>query len=314
MKSTSQKSQNRRRRPKTSTRQGATFNTTSTIGGFPDRTRVKLRYTDLVELQSASVSGADYVYRGSSVFDPDFTGTGSQPANFDDFAFIYDRYRVHGSTISISVTNYATGSVDAVTLLISARFTSTAITSLTTLLGAQAQPYSRLIKPQSVNSLQRPYTMSMSTRKRMGMTPTQYAGNQDLTATVNTNPAQNWYWHLSVLSDDLTSTNQVSINVTLTYDVEFYQRIDTSLDLDARLERFKSIRNAFRLRNIADKLDSKRPPSTSGIPSVSTSTLTTAQMMGQPDHSAQSEEWGIVGRDTPGHSLKHMRHLPPAMV
>jgi hypothetical protein len=54
----------------------------------------------------ASVAGVNaYQFRMNSLFDPDFTGTGGQPTDFDQWMALYTRYRVLSCHIDIDVVN-----------------------------------------------------------------------------------------------------------------------------------------------------------------------------------------------------------------
>lgn len=71
-----------------------------TIGGFPNSKTVALRYVDNVILNPTSSASAVNVYRINSVFDPDYTGVGHQPMFHDNYASVYQKYRVNYATIT----------------------------------------------------------------------------------------------------------------------------------------------------------------------------------------------------------------------
>jgi len=207
---------------------------------------VRLKYTMITVLTSITTTGAfSYVFRGNSVFDPDFTGTGSQPANYDDFSAVYNQYRVWGSSIKVHVLTTTSGT-EPVLWILGPRHNSTAVTYATAMDFA-AQPYVK----SSLQSIYRTgakdavFSASMTTAKFQGLSSTEFQGRDDLTALVSTNPAEQWYWQINATNVDVTVTSEVAIMVELTYDVEFFDRIDTTLDLVARFERALNIRRAF---------------------------------------------------------------------
>ncbi len=230
--------------------------TQSLRGGFPDRQRVTLSYVTNISLTPSGVSAADYVFAGNDVFDPDVTSTGSQPANYDDFSAIYQRYRVWGSRIYWNTANSAAGALDLNTVVVGPRHTSTALTTRTQQEYFQAQPYTKCFKTivytngaASVRG-----SLSMSTQKYFGLSKTQFEGQEDTTALVSTSPAHRWFWHFCITSDDQSSSTLHYVNVRIDYDVEFWDRVDTTLDL--RYARLLDIRRAFAVRK-SDRKEGK---------------------------------------------------------
>jgi len=64
------------------------------IGGVPSSTIAKLKYVQFNDMNASDVTGAYQVFRTSSVFDPDYTGAGHQPSNFDQLSTLYKQYKV----------------------------------------------------------------------------------------------------------------------------------------------------------------------------------------------------------------------------
>lgn len=67
-----------------------------------NKTTAKLRYVDEIALNPGLSGITNHVYRANSVFDPNFSGIGHQPLMFDEYALLYENYRVISSTISIT--------------------------------------------------------------------------------------------------------------------------------------------------------------------------------------------------------------------
>lgn len=64
------------------------------IGGFPKTQMVRLRYCQEVTLDAVANGIAQHQFRCNSVYDPDYTGVGHQPMNFDIWSSVYDHYTV----------------------------------------------------------------------------------------------------------------------------------------------------------------------------------------------------------------------------
>lgn len=76
---------------------------------FPKNIITKLRYCSY-GLFANTTSAAGYNFRANSVFDPDQTSAGHQPMYFDNYAAIWNRYRVLGSEIKVIWTPSADSS------------------------------------------------------------------------------------------------------------------------------------------------------------------------------------------------------------
>lgn len=74
-----------------------------------DRTYTRMRYATLTALNYGGLgTPAAYQYRINSLFDPDLTGGGHQPLGFDQYATLYNKYRVHGMKYKITFTSRST--------------------------------------------------------------------------------------------------------------------------------------------------------------------------------------------------------------
>ncbi len=79
------------------------------IGGFPNRIKVKLRYVSEESINAGVGLVGKHTFSANGMFDPDISGAGHQPANFDVWIpGIYNHYTVIESKISVRVTPGAT--------------------------------------------------------------------------------------------------------------------------------------------------------------------------------------------------------------
>lgn len=72
------------------------------IGGFRTSELVKLKYAQEVLLVGSSGGIVQHQFRCNSVYDPDYTTTGHQPMNFDQWAGLYDHYTVMSSKLKVT--------------------------------------------------------------------------------------------------------------------------------------------------------------------------------------------------------------------
>lgn len=82
--------------------------------GFPDKLECVLRYNTTLKFTGVT-TGTAQVWRMNSLFDPDLTGTGHQPQQYDQLSAVYSQYCVIASQakMQISDTSNAAGAVVA---------------------------------------------------------------------------------------------------------------------------------------------------------------------------------------------------------
>lgn len=188
----------------------------------PKAVRRLLPYSQTVYLDTA-LSSIEYVFRGNSCFDPDYTGVGSQPAGFDSYAALYGNYRVHGSKITVAAISWATSAHQAAGCISITPSRDAGEGALTTA--------AALVKQNEKHAFFGPASGSrqIATVKHKAITSTTY-GVKDLSdsgfAAVFTNsPNLEWYWDINMTLLDGTSTftsYPIIIQVNILYDVEFF--------------------------------------------------------------------------------------------
>lgn len=77
------------------------------IGGFPKRKLVKLRYIQECQIDAPTAGVAYHTISANGIYDPDTTGVGHQPMNFDTWMTLYDHYVVLGSKIKVEQVSSA---------------------------------------------------------------------------------------------------------------------------------------------------------------------------------------------------------------
>jgi len=58
---------------------------------------VKMRYVEGIEINASAGQIGYHYFRANSIFDPNYTGTGHQPLNFDMWSLLYNHYVVVGA-------------------------------------------------------------------------------------------------------------------------------------------------------------------------------------------------------------------------
>ncbi len=81
------------------------------LGGFPPRKSATLKYVEFITLDPAAGSIAAHEFSMRNLYDPDVTGSGHQPSNFDRWTVIYNRWTVLRTRVKMSPAWNSTSSV-----------------------------------------------------------------------------------------------------------------------------------------------------------------------------------------------------------
>ena len=192
--------------------------------GVADRIFVKLKYSTLITPADQTTGVVyEYVFRGNSLFDPDFTSAGAQPTYFDNYAALYNKYRVHKSKIRVeSVTSPNNGAS-----YITAIYPSDGSSGLSSILDYMSSRYGKWKKSTITSAGSVTIKNSMSTKKKFGLTKINQT--EEVAALVNANPSEVWYWVIANDGSDNSATYRPSLAITVTYYAEFYDPTDVGL-------------------------------------------------------------------------------------
>lgn len=209
----------RRRRKRYNRRRGKKYKMDVTIVRgpkiIPDKCRMVLPYSETI--QFTGTGNSIQVFRGNSLFDPDFTGVGHQPLGFDEWKAFYDIYKVHACSISIRMVNSST---------------------LATVCAVWPSPYSTT--PSLIDqALERPYTRSVilgtesgnSTAIMKNFSSTKSVWGQKIIEEDNfssiqsANPVKEWYFLFMASQIAGSGSLNLSVVFKLKYYVEMFRRI-----------------------------------------------------------------------------------------
>jgi len=189
-----------------------------------------MKYSDRLDFQVTSGLTGHYVYRGNSLFDPDYSSGGHQPSGYNFWKQAYDRYRVFASRIKIHLISTTTASG-------ASAFNSTNVEFglIPTLDAVQftaqdymAKPYCKWKVNSTLNnagSNSSKLSHYMMTDKILGQHKGYAKVSDHVAGTAGGNPALMWYWHVFVQACDLTTTQAVTAFVEIDYYCELYARI-----------------------------------------------------------------------------------------
>ena len=189
--------------------------------GFPDRYTTTLSYSTYVKLDTAS-SGlpVKYVFRGNSLHDPDFTGTGQQPGYYDALAALYAHWMVWGSKITVHIINseaVGTNPANLICVLPARTATASATVNLST---EQPRARYRFIRDGSDN-----VSKIVNSARTKQMLPSSANGwNQEATGIIGSNPADTWMWIIHANSANASAECVMELQVNIKFYCTWYER------------------------------------------------------------------------------------------
>lgn len=192
---------------------------------FPSRLRTQLRYSQNVSMTGASGIMAAQVFRGNSLYDPDQTGTGTQPYRFDQFcgapgaSGLYLNYLVLAASLEVRIIN--------TTPTVSVQYAIAASDDTTPTSVRQVLDWSRAKSAWSgsLNDVQntRPLRISARTKDVFGHS----LSPEEDSAAYNANPTDNWYFYLNTVGGTSNSYTVIA-DCRIVYDVLFSNPNQTS--------------------------------------------------------------------------------------
>lgn len=201
-------------------------NTVTTVvkNNIADRTLCKMKYAAAIQL-TATGSAKLWIVRGNSLYDPDYStgAVNEQPSSFTQWQGFYSYYRVLGAALTVEAVS---GTTTPQVIAIKA---SRGVPSEIDYKDFITDPYSKYkVITSSAGGAPTKLNMYMPSRKILGLTQAQY-DDEDYRASVNANPASEWYFSVAVDTLPTAGNPDVTVLYTLTYYVELSGRKDLSL-------------------------------------------------------------------------------------
>jgi len=185
---------------------------------FPAKTTATLVYAEQINITLVSGAYQNYVFCANGLYDPNYTGTGSQPLYFDQLMAIYNHYVVTESTITISPIIPAAATMCSVVLFQDDDTSTGSITNHTSAMMRPGCVYAQT--NGSVASLTP--TSLKSTWKAKNVFTGDPVGRDELQGSASTNPPEGTYFYIGV-NDSSLSSSSIIINVVVRYKATFYE-------------------------------------------------------------------------------------------
>jgi len=198
-------------------------------GAFPPELHTVMSYSETNLLSSTLGTNANYTIRMNGPFDPNQTGTGSQPRYYDtllgasDTSAPYGRYCVYSAEIQATFALTVTGaSSQAIVYLFPKGSTQTDPTTYKELM-ERAEAISTILSNPGAKGVG---TLRMHQRVQPWVARQMY--DDGLWAAYNAVPTTQAYYVLGVTPLDGTSSITCSVNWTITYHLKLGQMNDVS--------------------------------------------------------------------------------------
>lgn len=191
--------------------------------GFPRCQLVRMVYFAQVRLDPDGTP-ATHVFSANSVYDPDYTQTGHQPMYHDQYAAVYNKYKVVSSKIQITGANDYSDQANVMGNLITCvvNNTTTAYQSITEACEAKGARYSQCHERRPMKRL----TSTFSAKKFFCLTNIKDADDIDgiLGDTlVGSSPAQRAYFVVQAFPlYQAQNTYPACLNIRISYNVLVY--------------------------------------------------------------------------------------------
>lgn len=188
------------------------------LTGFPEKKVVKLRYVDTIKLADSTTPGLvkTYPFSCNSAYDPDATIGGHQPYGFDQWAIIYNHYKVLGSKMTIRVTN-TPGSQSGSIFGIKVDDDASVVLNAPGLMEQKDSRYNLVIGQNGPMRLSKKWSLKKT------MDPT----DDDVSAQVNANPADQEYFVIyAAPADPAVVLGTICFQVQIDYIIQFSEMKD----------------------------------------------------------------------------------------
>lgn len=185
--------------------------------GWGKKVMAKLRYVDYITIDPPSAGVASYVFRATSLFDPDLTGVGHQPMGFDQLMNRYDHYTVVGAKLTaqfmpVSASNLVPGLLGCLLSDTGTRVASaTSISHLLEHPGRGSIANTGVLLPKDYNAR---VVKKFSSKKFFGK---KTINENDYRGTNAANPTENAFFEVYVATVGTNNPDLTTILVTIDY-------------------------------------------------------------------------------------------------
>lgn len=171
---------------------------------MPNMFQTRFVYTSSVGFTVGAASVAYNLYRGNSIYDPDYTGVGTRANGASEMANIYNKYKVMGSRITVSAQGK--------TVTDSLRITVYPTADTTNPTNAVVLSHPNGVRASINENLDtKKLTNYMRSSILWGLTS---VDETNFTSNMNGSPANVWFWVVAATGSE---NDQVALDVVIEY-------------------------------------------------------------------------------------------------
>lgn len=186
------------------------------LTGFPMRMTVSLPYEISSRVTSGVLTGYDTVFKVNSIYDPEETGVGHQPRGFDQWALVYNKYRVGRVDVNLIVRQRGSHGI------ISRCLVNNEAAQLHTDPNLGEFPGQVYLGSTSSNVRPLQRRFRYYPHKVLGKTWKQYIADENTAALCTADPSELVYMHTITQQTDQVSTIDYEYEIQLVYRVTFF--------------------------------------------------------------------------------------------
>ena len=185
---------------------------------FPLRTRRRLRYSTNNRLAVSTGAPVSHVFIANGLYDTDLTSTGHQPMGYDQLMISYNHYAVvqARARVTFRLQDIA-GSWTTTTVALRADANSAVVSNIDQILEIGGLQTVTLDQYHPVQTL----SLSLDIQRFSGRKTVR--DDPDLQGSVNSNPVEQQYFHLSAWCSDSPQTSNVWFDAVLEFDAWFLE-------------------------------------------------------------------------------------------
>jgi hypothetical protein len=183
---------------------------------FPTKIKnVVFRYSQDITLSPvAANAAASYVFRANSLYDPDYTGVGTQPYGHDQYATMYKYYRVNKAVITLTY-NGVTGSASPSNVVMGTTIRTTPTVVVTS-------DHIREVKGTRCTAICGGLRGENRVQQTWDRNDVNVENFDSMTASFGANPNEQNYFHAFIAQNNTTPAGGHNIAVDIVYYAEVW--------------------------------------------------------------------------------------------